>query len=148
MIYQFETLDNEKFVLDISKQRWGRASSVLATPSLSASENALARYVYKEEGNLIPMGGGVYCLDGRQPLPENATDEQKAAPGAGLSSIGILVVLFEEVCEIYLKPNVRVKDGSFTSAYLQELPEARNKYVRHNILQEPIKSEEPSVVAE
>lgn len=149
MVYTFETTDGEKFVLDISAARWGRASSILATPSIAASENSIARYVYSEEGDLIPMGGGVYNMDGRMPLTEKSTEEDKKKPGAGLSSIGILTVLYEGVCEIYLKPNVPVKDGSFDSEYLRELTaDVRNKVVRHNILQEPSKLVEETKVVE
>jgi hypothetical protein len=149
MVYTFETLDGEKFVLDIEKSRWGRASSILAAPSVAATENAIARYVYVEEGELVPMGGGVYNFDGRMPLPEKATEEEKKAPGAGLSSVGVLIVLYGEVCEVYLKPNVPIKDGSFDSGYLRELePSIRNKFLRHNILQEPPKVEEKKLVEE
>lgn len=151
MVYEFETLDDEKFVIDIESGRWGRASSILATPSIKASENAMARYIYVEEGELIPMGGGVYNLDGRVPLPDKPTEEQKKAPGAGLSSVGILIVLYSETCEVYLKPNIQIKDGSFNSAFMRELsPDVRNRYLKHNILQEPPKQEEekPVVAAE
>lgn len=150
MIYTFETLDGEKFVLDVEHSRWGRASSILAAPSIAASENAIARYVYSEEGDLVPMGGGVYNLDGRMPLSDKPTEEEKKAPGAGLSSVGILIVLYSGMCEVYLKPNVQIKDGSFDSAYMHDLsPEVRNKYLRHNILQEPPKlEEEKPVIAE
>jgi hypothetical protein len=146
MIYTFETMDGEKFVIDISKARWGRASSILATPSIAASEHAIARYVYSEEGELTAMGGGAYNLEGRMPLPKKPTEEQLKAPGAGLSSVGLLTVLFEGDLIVYLKANVQVKDGSFSSEYLREFPEARQKTVKHIILQEPPKPEENKAI--
>lgn len=149
MIYTFETLDGEKFVLDVENSRWGRASSILAAPSIAASENAIARYVYSEEGELISMGGGVYNLDGRMPLSSKPTDEEKKKPGAGLSSVGILNILYKDQLQVYLKPNVQIKDGSFDSGFMQDAaPELRRKYVNYSILQEPPKLEEEKKVVE
>ena len=129
MIYHFKTLDGEDFVLDVAKMRWGRVSS---NPP---AENDSANCPYDEEGDLIPMGAGVYNLDGRMLSPDRAMEEEQRAPGIGLSTVGILTLLYDHVCEVYLKPNVQVKEGSFTSNYLQELPaDVRNKFVHYSIL--------------
>jgi hypothetical protein len=135
LIYQFRSWpDDELFVLDIVHMRWGRASSILSTPSVSAAEHKLARFVYSEEGDLIPMGGGAYNLDGRTPKTEG--------PGAGLSSVGILSVPYDQYLILYLRPNVNVKPDSFVSGF----PEDMQKHIKYQILQpNPEKMAAPAV---
>jgi hypothetical protein len=107
MVYQFKTVDDELFVLNTETMRWGRASSLLAAPSITAAEHKLAQFVYSEEGDLIPMGGGVYNLDGRTP--------QTQGPGAGLSSVGLMAIPFGDTLVYWLQANVPLKKDSFTS---------------------------------
>jgi hypothetical protein len=121
VIYQFKALDNELFVIDTASMRWGRASSILATPSVAAAEQNLSRFVYSEEGELIPQGAGVYTLLGRTPKTEG--------PGAGLSVVALMAVPFEETLVLYLKANVPIKPDSFQSNPI--------KHVKYQILQEP-----------
>lgn len=133
MIYQFETeSDGERFVLDTSNLKWGRASSVLAAPSVAAVENKLASFVFSEEGTLVPMGhsvegnttsGAVYNMDGRTP--------KTTGPGAGLSSVGILSIWFEDKNITYLTANVPVKEDSFK----MNLPEGAEKFVLLRVMQ-------------
>ena len=135
MIYQFKTQDDELFVLDIVNQKWGRASSILSAPSVSAAtDGAIARFVYSEEGALVPMGAGVFNMDGRT--------EKTEGPGAGLSSVGIMAVPFEDKLILYLRPNVNIKPDSFVSGF----PEDMQKHIKYQILQpNPEKLAEPVV---
>lgn len=137
MLYQFETLDGSLFQIDIAKQRWARVSALLETPSLAAAENEIARHTEIESGELIPMGGGVYNLEGRQPLSEKSTKEDREKPGAGLSSVGLLCVPYEDHLLVYIKPNVQIKENSFKSNPI--------KTVKYEVLQEPVKTVEPAV---
>ena len=132
MLYQIKTLDEELFIFDIVNQKWGRASSILSAPSVSAAaDGAVARYVYSEEGTLVPMGAGVFNMDGRT--------EKTEGPGAGLSSVGIMAVPFEQSLILYLRPNVNVKPDSFVSGF----PEDMQKHIKYQILQpNPEKLEE------
>lgn len=107
MIYHFETLDNTTWVIDTETMRWGRASSILSAPSITAAENNLAKFELAEEGDLIPMGAGTYNMDGRT--------EKTQGPGAGLSTIGIMAVPFGDTLILYLRANVKIKDDSFKS---------------------------------
>jgi hypothetical protein len=135
VIYHFKSQDDELFVLDTAHMRWGRASSILSTPSVAAAEQHLARYVYSEEGALVPMGAGVYNLDGRTPKTEG--------PGAGLSTVGIMAVPFETTLFIYLRPNVNIKSDSFKSGF----PEEAQKFIKHQILQPHSEQENASAPA-
>ena len=124
MLYQIKTLDEELFIFDIVTQKWGRASSILSAPSVSAAaDGAVARYVYSEEGALISMGAGVFNMDGRT--------EKTEGPGAGLSSVGIMAVPFEQSLILYLRPNVNIKPDSFVSGF----PEDMQKHIKYQILQ-------------
>ena len=124
MLYQFHSSDDELFIIDVVNQKWGRASSILSAPSISAAaDGAVARYVYSEEGALIPMGAGGFNLDGRTPKTEG--------PAAGLSAVGIMSVWFEAYNIIYLRPNVNVKPDSFICG----APEEAQKFIKYQILQ-------------
>ena len=125
MIYSFEVADTgENFVLNTATMKWGIASSILSAPSLVAAENNMAKFEFSVEGALIPMGAGVYALDGRQPKD-------------GLSTVGILCVPFEDTLVVYLRANVKIKDGSFKSN-----PIKKTEYM---IMQD--KQEEPAAIA-
>src|SRR5271154_678168 len=76
MIYQFKTMDDELFAINTVELRWGRASSIVAAPTLAAAEQALSSFVFVEEGTLVPMGAGIYSMDGRT--------KDTVGPGAGL----------------------------------------------------------------
>ena len=118
MIYQFKDESDELFVLDIVHMRWGIASSILSTPSVAAAENKLARFIYKSEGELVPMGAGAYGLDGR-------TEKD------GVSVVGIMAVPFEDKLVLYCRPNVNIKPDSFVSGF----PEEAQKFIKYQILQ-------------
>ena len=135
MIYTFETQDSERFIIDLVQMRWGRCSSILSTPSLASAEGSLANYVFVEEGDLIPMGGGTYNLDGRIPLPEKPTEQELAAPGAGLSSVGILCVLYEDTLMVVLNANAQIKDSSFKSNAI--------KKVKYKLAQQMMQADKP-----
>ncbi len=123
MIYEFQTLDDETFVLNTLNLTWGRASTILAAPSVLAAEQKLARFEFKEQGTLVPMGGGRYSLDGRTPNTKGA--------GAGLSTVGIMAVPFDTYLVLYLLPNVKIKEGSFKNGF----PEAIQEYIKAEIRQ-------------
>lgn len=129
MIYSFQTVDDERFFVDTQTMRWSRASSILSAPSISAVENSISNTVPIESGNLISMGGGAFNLDGRTP--------KTTGPGAGLSSIGILAVPYEDTLVMYLHANVPVKDESFTSNPI--------KHFKYVIAQAPQEPEAPKV---
>jgi hypothetical protein len=129
MIYHFETTDNETFVIDTATMKWGRASSILSAPSIQAAENNLAKYEFSESGDLISMGAGTYNMDGRTPRTEG--------PGAGLCTIGILCVPFEDTLVVYLRANVKIKDDTFKSNPI--------KNVKYLIMQEKPEPEAPAV---
>lgn len=112
MKYQFATADDAIFVLDVVSMRWGRVSSILASPSIKAVESEAFTYNLLEEGDLIPMGGGVYNMDGRD-------FKDKDRPGAGLVSVGLLQIAYdapERVDNFYIRANVMLKEDSFTSS--------------------------------
>ena len=133
MRYSFKTAsDDELFVIDTQNMTWSRTSNVLSAPSISAVENDIAQYQAIESGELIAMGGGAYNLDGRTP--------ETKGPGAGLSSIGILSVPFEDTLVLYLKANVPIKEGSFTSNPIKHF-----KYLIAQALQEQPAIVEPAV---
>jgi hypothetical protein len=112
------------FVFDIVNSRWGRASSILSAPSVSAAANgAVARFVYSEEGALISMGAGVFNMDGRTP--------DTKGPGEGFSSLGIMAVPFDDHLVLFARPNVNVKPDSFVSGF----PEDMQKHIKYQILQ-------------
>lgn len=129
MIYHFETMDNETFVIDTATMKWGRASSILSAPSVLAAENNLAKFEFSEEGELIAMGAGTYNLDGRTP--------KTTGPGAGLCTVGILCVPFEDTLVVYLRANVKIKDDTFKSNPI--------KTVKYLIMQEKPEPEAPVV---
>ena len=132
MIYQFRTNDDELFVINTMDLVWGRASNLLAAPSVAAVENRLAQFNFIEQGQLIPMGAGAYSMDGRTPKTEG--------PGAGLCSVGIMAVPFDQYLILYLKANVPVKDNSFKSNF----PEEAQKFIKHTILK-PEEDKTPKV---
>lgn len=111
MIYTFKTEDKEElYVLDTNPEvlTWARASTILATPSLTAAENEVARYVPIEEGKLVPGGGGNYTFDGRN--PREYTKKGLPTP---LVSVSILSLPVNDTLHTYLAANVRIKEDSF-----------------------------------
>lgn len=125
MIYQFKTIDDFLFVFNTVEMTWGRASSLVTAPSLGAVENHLASFVYVEGDNgiLVPQGAGAYNFDGRTPKTEG--------PGAGLSTVGIMAVPFDQQLILFLRANVKIKDESFKSNF----PEEAQKFIKHKIIQ-------------
>lgn len=121
MRYEFKTMDDEKFVLDTVNMSWGRASSIVSSPSVGAAENGLAQFEYLEQGDLVPMGAGHYSLDGRTP--------RTTGPGAGLSAVGILSVPFEDKLIMWLVPNAEVEEDSFKSGF----PEEAQKFIVYHV---------------
>lgn len=119
MRYQFETADDATFILDMVQMRWGRVSSILGAPSVKAAENEAFSYNLLEEGELIPMGGGVYNLQGRTPKTDGA--------GKGLCTVGVLAVPYVDTLQIYLRANVPLKEDSFKSGEITT--------VKHHIVQ-------------
>ena len=131
MIYQFRTAaDDALFVLNTAEMKWGRASTILAAPTVAAAENSLANYQYLEEGILVPMGGGRYSLDGRTPKTEGK--------GAGLSTVGLMAVPFEDKFFVYLLPNVPVKEDTFKI----NMPEEAQKFIKCEVRQ-PEQAQKP-----
>ena len=126
MKYQFATADDALFVLDMVSMKWGRVSSILASPSIKAVENEAFTYNLLEEGDLIPMGGGVYTFQGRTPKT-GLEDPKNPKPGAGLCSVGLLAIPYEDTLQLYLRANVMLKEDSFKS---QEI-----KTIKHHIIQ-------------
>lgn len=129
MIYSFKTLDDELWVINTSSLKWGRASSILSAPSVTAVENEITQYEFLEGGDLVPMGAGIYNFDGRTP--------ETKGPGAGLSSVGIIAIPFEDTLVVYLRPNVPIKADSFKSNPI--------KIVKYEVLQDP---QPPQIQAE
>ena len=123
MIYQFKTMDDELFAINTMDLKWGRASSILASPSVGAAAPDVASFVFSEEGTLVPMGAGVYSMDGRTP------DKEKGGPGAGLSTVQLMAVPFDKYLILYLLPNVEVKEDSFISNF----PEEFRKHIKHEV---------------
>jgi hypothetical protein len=107
VIYHFKTADDELFVLNTVTMRWGRASTILASPSITAAEKQLTQYVYSEEGDLVAMGGGVFNMEGRSP--------ETKGPGAGLCSVGIIAIPYDDTLVMYVQANVPIKQDSFSS---------------------------------
>lgn len=131
MVYQFRTEDDALFVINTMAATWGRASTILSAPSVTAAaESQLANYQYLEEGTLVPMGGGRYSLDGRTPKTEG--------PGAGLSTVGLMAVPFDHDLYLYLLPNVPVKEDSFKS----DFPEEMQKFIKYEVRQ-PEQAKQP-----
>ena len=112
MIYHFQTLDDSLWVIDTANMQWGRASSILSAPSITAAEKNLAKFELADSGTLVPMGAGVYNMNGRTP--------KTTGPGAGLSSVGIMCIPFEDTLVVYLRANVKIKDESFRSNPIRE----------------------------
>lgn len=123
MIYQFKTMDDELFALNTVELKWGRASQILAAPSVGAAANDVASFVFSEEGALVPMGAGRYSLDGRTP--------DTKGPGAGLSTVQLMSVPFDSYIVMYLLPNVEVKEDSFVMNFMTE--ELRAKYLKMEV---------------
>lgn len=120
MKYQFETQeDGAIFILDMVAMRWGRVSSILAAPSVKAMENEAFTYNLLEEGDLIPMGAGVYTMQGRTVKTEGE--------GKGLCAVGILAVPYEDSLQLYIRANVPLKEDSFKSGDI--------KTIKHHIIQ-------------
>jgi hypothetical protein len=118
VIYQFRNTEDDLFVLDVVNMHWGIASSILSTPSVAAAENKLARFVYKSEGELVPMGAGAYSLDGR-------TEKD------GVHVVGIMCVPFEDRIILYCRPNVNIKPDSFICG----MPEEAQKFLKYQTIQ-------------
>lgn len=115
-MFQFKTMDDETFVIDPIARRWGRASSILAAPSVVAASNKeenLAQYVFSEEGDLAIMGPFTYSLDGRTGKTQG--------PGAGLSSVRILLAIWGETLVVTLQANVPIKPDSFTGVQVKSI---------------------------
>lgn len=121
LVYQFKTTDDSLFVINTVTMRWGRASTILSAPSVTAAEHKLMQFVYSEEGELVPMGNGIYNMEGRTP--------ETKGPGEGLSSIGIMAIPFEDTLVMYLTANAPVKPDSFESNPI--------KHFKYVIMQEP-----------
>lgn len=115
MKYKFETEDGATFVLDLMNMRWGRVSTILAAPSVKAVENDAFTYNMLEEGDLIPMGGGVYTLQGRT-MKTGMEDPKNPKVGARLCAVGIIVVPYGDAINFYLRANVPLVETSFTSS--------------------------------
>ena len=131
MIYHFKTLDEEIFVVNTGEMKWGRASTMLAAPSISAVEHKLANYVFAEEGVLAVEGHGRYLLVGRT---------EKSTPGNGLCAVGILTIPYIDKFVVGLAPNVPVKEGSFEL----NMPEESKKYY-HCYIEQPKTEGAPQV---
>lgn len=105
MIYNFKTEeDDQQWVVDTELLTWARASSIIAAPTIIAAEANIARFVPTEEGKLIPLGGGRYNLEGRQPFDENHKPQ--------LSLFMIITVLSTEnegTCMTFFQANVAAK---------------------------------------
>lgn len=122
MIYQFKCAsDDSLFAINTMDLKWGRASSILAAPSVGAAANNVTSFVFVEEGALVPMGAGRYSLDGRTP--------DTKGEGAGLSTIQLMAVPFDTYLVLYLLPNVEVKEDSFISNF----PEEFRKHIKHEV---------------
>lgn len=122
MIYQFKTAsDDELFAINTVEMKWGRASTIMAAPTLAAAAQNSVSFVFSEEGTLVPMGAGRYSLDGRTP--------DTKGPGAGLSTVQIMAVPFDTYLILYLLPNVEVKEDSFISNF----PEEFRKHIKHEV---------------
>lgn len=118
MIYQFKSATEELFVINTAIMRWGIASSILATPSMAAAKENLARFVFSKEGDIIPMGAGAYSLNGR-------TEKD------GVHIVGILAVPFETYLILYLRPSCNVLPDSFVSGF----PAEAQKFIKYQIMQ-------------
>jgi hypothetical protein len=103
LIYSFvvEKTD-ENFVINTETMRWGIASSILSAPSIVAAENNMAKYEFSAEGELIPMGGDTFALDGR-------TEKD------GLSKVTIHSIPFIDTLIVSISANVEIKDETFKS---------------------------------
>lgn len=131
MIYQFRVeSDDSLFVFNTVDMTWGRASSIATSPSLGAVENHLANFAFHEQGTLVAMGAGAYNFDGRTPKTEGE--------GAGLSTVGIMAVPYDQELVLFLRANVKIKDESFKSNFPQEA----QKFIRHKIIQ-PEEKQQP-----
>lgn len=139
MIYQFKTTDDELFVFNTVDMTWGRASSIATSPSLGAVENHLANFAFHEQGTLVAMGAGAYNFDGRTPKT-GLEDPSKPGPGAGLSTVGIMAVPYDQSLVLFLRANVKIKDESFKSNF----PEEAQKFIKHKIIQ-PEEKQQPQV---
>jgi hypothetical protein len=109
--------------------RWGRASSILSAPSIAAAEQNLAKFEFSEEGELIPMGGDTFALDGRT--------EKTEGPGKGLSKVTIHSIPFIDTLIVSISANVALKDSTFKSNPI--------KKVEYFIMQDRPKVEAPAV---
>jgi hypothetical protein len=125
--------DDSLFAINTMDMKWGRASSIMAAPTLAAAEKALASFVFAEDGVLVPMGAGRYSLDGRTP--------DTKGPGAGLSTVQIMAVPFDTYLVLYLLPNVEVKEDSFLSNF----PEEFRKHIKHEV-RNPEKPKQAGIV--
>jgi hypothetical protein len=104
--------------------RWGIASSILSAPSIVAAENNMAKFEFSVEGELIPMGGDTFSLDGR-------TEKD------GLSKVTIHSIPFIDTLIVSISANVALKDSTFKSNPI--------KKVEYFIMQDRPKVEAPAV---
>jgi len=100
MLYQFTTPDGETFVLNTETMRWGKASTILSAPSVAAVEGGITQFMYSEEGDLVPQGGGTYNLDGRR---------------KGVTTAGILAIPWIDTLYLRLHTNAPIVKESFKS---------------------------------
>ena len=102
MTYTFRTEDGQHWALDTERGMWSKTSSLLAAPSIIAAEHGLSHLAATETGKLIPIGGGRYAFEGRQPKD-------------GLCLITIMTVLSIEdggSCVTFLQANVNIMDAA------------------------------------
>ena len=105
MIYNFKTEDGQQWVADTEALTWGKASSIIASPTIKAAETNIARFVATEEGKLIPLGGGRYAFEGRKPF-----DESNKPQLAVFIVLTILSAESEGTCVTFFQANVPIKD--------------------------------------
>ena len=130
MIYNFRTEDDQLWVFNTVDMTWGKASNILASPSIGAVEAKLANYQFTEQGTLVAMGAGAYNFDGRTPKD-------------GLSTVGIMAVPYDTYLILFLRANVKIKDESFKSNF----PEEAQKFIKHQIIQ-PEEKNQPQVAVQ
>ena len=105
MVFTFKTkADSQQWQLDSENLTWQRVSSLITTPSVTAAENDIARFVPVESGILTALGGGRYVLEGRKPFDENGTPQ--------LAVVIFLTLLSSEnsgTCVTFIQSNVEVE---------------------------------------
>lgn len=114
MRYQFKTADDQTWVLDVAAMKWGKVSDILGAPSLTAAQNEAFSYNLLEQGDLIPMGGGIFNFQGR-------------TPSDGLCTVGIYAIPYIDTLQLYIRANVPLKEDSFKSGDITT--------IKHHIIQ-------------